>query len=308
MDNLRSFGNALKLIREELSLSKVEVSKSTGINEETIRRIEYGKVIPKFETLDYLSDAYKLDLIKLFVEYRIKDQAYFYELKNRIELKLDNNKIYNLYSDLKELKTFLMYVDNLFYKKSIQQLIFLVKFILLYRKDKKYQESLDTLINAIKITNFDFDLNNYQSFVYNSLEIRLLMNIAFIMNRLNNTKQYIEILQFCVDSADINDNIYPKLCHNLAGAYRRSKNFKRSLYYSNFAIESAQRQQNYSGLYIIFYGKGLSQFFLGIDEYKKTFNTSMTLCEAFGHSEAKKNLIKKAKNSIGIDLQKCSHD
>lgn len=295
MDNIISFGKALKDIRENLCLSKIEVSSLAGINEVTLRRIEQGKVIPKFETLDYLSEAYNMDIVELFMEYRIKDQDYYYELKRRIELRLNTDDISSLYLELKELKSFLKHVKSSYFKINIQQLILLIESILLYRNENKFEKSLEVIFKAIRLTNSDFKLNNYKSFVYSSLEIRLLMNISFILNRLNKPEKYVEILEFCTDTADTSDNIYPKLCHNLAGAYRRSKKLKRSLYYANLAIESAQAQQNYNGLYILYYGKALSEFDLGLKDYKKSLKTSLTLCDTFGQSRVKKIFIEKFK-------------
>ncbi|WP_132995926.1 helix-turn-helix domain-containing protein [Sporanaerobacter acetigenes] len=86
--NLISFGEALRNIRGELALTLDDVSELSGINSETIRRIELGKVIPKFETLELLSLAYKQDLNAMFLKYRIDDCSYFYEIKN------SNNQMY----------------------------------------------------------------------------------------------------------------------------------------------------------------------------------------------------------------------
>lgn len=45
--------------------------------------VKHCKVIPKFETLELLSLAYKQDLNAMFLKYRKDGCSYFYEIKNR---------------------------------------------------------------------------------------------------------------------------------------------------------------------------------------------------------------------------------
>ena len=106
------------------------------------------------------------------------------------------------------------------------------------------EKSLNILTDCIRITTSSFSLDNYKSYNYNPTELRVLMNIAFVANRLGETRKYKEMLKFCVYKVDPNDVSYPKLCHNLAGAYRRNKNYESSLYYSDLAIKTAQEQRN----------------------------------------------------------------
>lgn len=301
MDNYIIFGRRLEHIREGLSLSKLDVYKLTGISTETIRRIEYGKVIPKFETLDLLSEVYKKDIVKLFIDYRLKDYSYFNELINRIELKFDNHGMSSLYEEAEELKSFVTNIDNSFYKVTIEQMIVLIESIILYRNEKRYEKSLNTLIDGIRLTTPEFSLEKYKDFVYNSLEIRLLMNIAFLVNKLGEKQMYTELLEFCVGITEPNESMYPKLCYNLASAYRRNKDYEKSLKYSSLSIQFAQKQRNYGSLNILFYGKGLSEFHLDMEEYRDSFKMCFSLCDAFGQLELKENLIKTFKKIHGVD-------
>lgn len=303
MDNLAHFGRFLENIRENLSLTKVEVSRLSGLNTETIRRIEYGEVLPKFETLDQLSNTYKMDIVQLFIEHRLKDYAYFHRLEDRVESLIDRNDISSLPKVLFKLESFYKIIDDTsFYKGSAKQLILLIKSIILYKGDKGYEKSLSILIEGIRITTPSFSLDNYKYYNYNPTELRVLMNIAFVVNRLGETRKYKEMLKFCVYKVDPNDVSYPKLCHNLAGAYRRNKNYESSLYYSDLAIKTAQKHRNYNGLNILFYGKGLSEFYLGLEDYKKSFETCFYLCEAFGQLELKETYLSNIKNILGVEM------
>lgn len=295
------FGKALRNIRKDLSLTQNEVALLSQVNAETIRRIEAGKVIPRFETLESLSNVYKVDLNSLFLEYRVDDYSYFYEIKNRLEGKFNNDEFHTLDLEIKELKS-IVNINNTFYKDFITQLILLSEAVILYKKMKSYNKALENLIQAIRITTPKFNLENYDSFVYSSIEIRVLMNIAFVLNKLNQKDGYKNILEFCVVNLNFDDELYPKLCHNLAGVYRRNKNFKKALEYSNIGIKSSKENRNINTLHGLYYGKGIVEYKLDKPEYKKSLNIAFTLCEAFGQDELRKTIIDNCRNVFGIEI------
>lgn len=70
MYDLKGFGNELKKLRLSLTLKQSDVTKLTGVNEDTLRRLENGLSIPKIETLDNLSFVYKINLMILFDNYK----------------------------------------------------------------------------------------------------------------------------------------------------------------------------------------------------------------------------------------------
>lgn len=84
-----------------------------------------------------------------------------------------------LHIELKSLNNLLTSTKNPYYKMLIRQLLLFIKAIIQYN-DNYNDKSLNLLKEAIKITTPHFDLNTYNSFVYSSMEIRILMNIAFI--------------------------------------------------------------------------------------------------------------------------------
>lgn len=299
---LISFGKALRKIRKDLNLTQNDVSLLSGINSETIRRIENGKVVPRFETLEFLSAIYKQDLNALFLKHRIKDYSYFHELLNRIEGKFDEDEFYTLNIELEKLNTAFNCANNLFYKNLTKQLILLVQAVISYKGNGDNSGALIKLIDALKITTPSFSLDTYKSFTYSSMEIRILMNIAFVMNRLNNKEEYLEIIEFCVNSVDTDDKIYPKLCHNLAGVYRRNKNFEKALEYSNIGIKSSQENRHLNGLSLLYYGKGIAEYKLNKEEYLESFRTSIYLCKALGQDSLKNTIITNCKEAFNIDL------
>jgi len=134
------------------------------------------------------------------------------------------------------------------------------------------------------------------------MEIRILMNIAFIFNKLNHQEKYIEILEFCINTLNNDDEIYPKLCHNLEGAYIRNKDFKKALYFSNIGIESCQKNRNLNGLSLLFYGKGIAEYRLGKKENIDSLKTSIYLCKAFRQDQLEIAIRNNCKEFLDITL------
>lgn len=298
---LESFGEKIRDIRKEMQLTQNDVSELSGINMETLRRIENGKVIPKFETLDLLSSIYKKDINDLFLKYRVYNYSYYYEIENRIEAKLDRNDFKTLDIEIKELNILLKYINNSFYKSLITQLSLLTEAGILYSHMKKEDEAIGKLIEAMKITNPLFNLSDYSSFIYSSMELRILMNITAVSHLSNHTGKHIEIMEFCLKSADSNDEVYPKICGTLAGIYIQKKNFKKALELADSAIKACQKSRKLNSLNLLYYMKGTAEYILGMEEYRKSMDTAITLCEAFGHDGLREIIIDSYNNIENIE-------
>ncbi|MGV8145553.1 MAG: helix-turn-helix domain-containing protein [Alkaliphilus sp.] len=102
---LTEFGNALRQIRVNARLTQFDVHLLTGLNEDTLRKIENGKSIPKYETLEILTSIYKLDLLELLKTHRkstyISD---FYNNLDRIIMVNDSDLINSLNNNMDQLR------------------------------------------------------------------------------------------------------------------------------------------------------------------------------------------------------------
>lgn len=300
--NLISFGETLKIKRTGLKLTLEFISEMTGVNSQTISRIEAGKVIPKIETLEFLSTTYKEDLLSMFLDHRLTNYSYFYEIRNRLEGKFDSNELDTLQIELEELNIYINYVTSPYYKNLISQLILLTEAIILYSMENNYCDSLNKLTDAIKLTTPKFTIANYDSFVYSSTEIRILINISFVLNKLGRKDDYQNIMEFCFNSVESSDKLYPRICHNLAGVYRRSQQFMMAIEFSNMGIEACQKTREFSILSTLYYGKGIAEFKLNKEEYIRSLNMAITLCEAFGQINLKDKMISNCRQVFGIDI------
>ncbi|WP_350342991.1 transcriptional regulator [Proteinivorax tanatarense] len=295
---LNYFGQYLRDLREKLRLSQSDVCDLSGVSEKTLRRIEAGKVLPKFETLEILSSIYKKDLNLLLLEYR--DEAYplFLDAQNKLEKRLNENDIANLNKILKELEYLSKIMQSDYYVLLTRQLILLTEAVVLYKLDKKFNEAYYRLLNAIKLTTSDFNLDNYTDFAYSSMEVRILMNIAFVLNKLGDKEKYIEIMEFIFDYIEYSDSIYPKICHNLGVAYKRAEKYKKAVKFAELGIEYCKENQQFNGLPILYYGKGVAEFSLQDDEYIRSIKKAIYLCEACGNKKLKSFILSKCKNSL----------
>lgn len=303
-NNINNFGDFLLNTRVSIGLTLNDCAKLARIHPETIRRIESNKVLPNFETLELLSLVLKKDLSSIFLDYRLNDPDYCFELINRLERNFDSDNYFALDSDLKELNSILNKMENNLYKQFISQLILLTQAVILYKCNNDNNNALIKLIEALKITTPDFEVANYNSHIYSHMEIRILMNIGFIYNRLNDEDKYLEILKFCVNSVEVNDKLYPKLCHNLSTAYYRNKEYLKALKYANKGIESSKMIYNFASLGYLYYGKGLAEYRLNDDSFLDTLNLSITLCNAFGQDNLAEIIKNNCKKFFNIDLLK----
>jgi len=76
--------------------------------------------------------------------------------------------------------------------------------------------------------------------------------MAFVLNRLGYRDKYQEVMEFCINSVEPNDELYPKLCHNLSGVHRRNQAFEKALKFSNIGIETCQKTGIFNGLNILY--------------------------------------------------------
>lgn len=301
--NLFLFGKRLKDIREKLGLTQKQVVDMALIDERTLRRMERGKVIPKLETLEALSVIYKTDLVSAIIESRITDYSMLLQTQRNIDLKLINEEMSNFDNELKLIDKLLENIENEYYKILITQFKFFL-YGIRYYKNKEYQNAMDMYINAIKQTLNDFSLDNYKEYSFSLMEIRILMNIALVEDKCEQDEKYEEILKFCINQCDENNEIYPRICHNLAGVYRKKEEYSRALFYDNKGIEICKKNMFADTLAVLYYGKAFVEYRLEKTEYKKSLDLSLQLCNIFEQIELMKQIIVNCEDVLGIDMSK----
>lgn len=285
-----------------LNLTQCDVSKLTGISVEALRKIENGKVVPKFETLDLLSPILKEDLNQLLLSYRIANYHKFEQVINSMEYKLYIDEYETLPIELNDLKTLLNNSSSYYFTNILNQFILLIEAIILNKKFNKTQESLNKLIEALKMTTPKFSLSKYKSFVYNSIELRILVHIALLIKNMETIEKSLEIMEFCMKIVEPNDGIYPEICYNLACVFHKLHIHEETLKYSNLGIDHYVKHKNYNGISLLYFRKGIAEYFLNDDCFVDSLNKSIILSEVFKQYEIKDMIVEDCKKFYGIEL------
>ncbi|AAM25503.1 hypothetical protein TTE2364 [Caldanaerobacter subterraneus subsp. tengcongensis MB4] len=260
--------------------------------------------MPKQETLDLMSVIFKRDLNELLLKYRLKDYSSFYKIKTSIEDKLEGGEFEDLKKDVEELKKI---IDegkmSLYYIRLLKQLLLLVESVIEKTVNNDYEKALEKLIEAMKLTIPDFSLSNYTRFVYSSMEVRILMNIALIVREKESEKS-IEMLLFCLEALEP-DNVEERVrvYYNLSYAYYLASIYDKALYYAEQGIKTCAENKTLNGLALLYFRKGIAEFKLNRENYMDSLLKAVNLSKICGHEKLKKMVIESCKKIYNIDLE-----
>lgn len=287
--NLADLGLALRDIRNSLRLSQLDVKNKTGINEDTLRKIENGLVIPKYETLEILSTVYKCDLLKIL--YRCRENKQFYSYYNTIDRIITNNDvslIQELIDDFKRVQTSQQVTSLLINHTELHQFdLFLTAIREYYQEDIQSSRNAEKiLINALRMTISDFCVSNFNSYNYNLFEIRILLLIGLIRDKCDDLSISTKILYFiledlmkkCDDDVELQKLILKIYC-NLSYNYHKSDDHSNALKFSDEGISYAVKKENMSFLYVLYARKGIAEYFLGNKDHLDSLRKSIHLLE-----------------------------
>ncbi len=301
MYSLSSFSKKIKELRLCNKLTQREVSELAYIDIRTLSRIENGLVIPKIETLEILSQIYHEDLLEILIESRFEDYDEIKDIRNNIEYKINNSLFMELELEKDNLSTIYKTIEYSYLKQKISQIILFIDAIL-FIENNKFDIAYNTIIKSIPLTIYDFDVNNYKKFYYNTFEIRLLMLLAHINYRMKNIDLYHELLKYCYNQSNESDNIFPRLCINLSNSYKRMNNYSKALEILNKGIESALQFNIYYDLDLLYYSKGTTEYNLGIKDYRVTLEKAISFCDLTERTQNKQKFKDKLKKHFDIEL------
>lgn len=285
--NLKPFGLQLKKLRDTNGYSQTDVQSLCGINPDTLRRLENGYTIPKYETLELLSQVYKVDLLNILRRYRSNEGLYTYY--ERLDLLISRYNI-EVLKDLE--KDFKIYMDSSGKDLVNQSLYHQFKLLLLgirqYNQEdnKEKVKSLNTFIEALKYSIKDFHVDLYQQFKYNVFEIRILLLVALGLSLHEQYELSNSYLNFILlDIAQISPvdmqismlviKVYVQLSYN---SHYLSDDLK-TLEYANKGIQYSVDNNIMYALFLLYYRKGIAEFMLKNDNYMDSLHKSIQLLE-----------------------------
>ena len=301
--NTKGFGNEIQQLRRSMNLSREALSDLTYIGVDTLKNIESGKVLPNLENLDIISVALKKDLSQLLLQYRVNNPDNYDSIIKKIEDRFDAGDISSLEQELPDLKSLLDTTTNNYIRGHISQLILLIESSL-KEKIGNLSQAYELLISSLTQGIPDFHMKNYNKFSYSSIELRILLNIAMILNKTECEKKSLEIMEFCFDNINTSSNLYPKICFNLSYQYHRLAMHKSALRYADYGIDYCEDTGNFTGINHLYFRKGIAAFKLGHINYKEILLKSIYLSEILGQDNIKDLIIKNCKEMYSIDLDK----
>lgn len=304
--DLEAFGNELRDIRKSLRLTQKNIADQTLISIDTLRRIENGKVLPKQETLDLMSVILKRDLNEVLLKYRLKDYSAFNKIKTSIESILEGGEFDRLKKEAEKLQKIIQEGKmSLYYTQLLKQLFLLVEAIIEKTVNNNYEKALEKLIQAMRITIPNFSLSNYASFVYSSMEIRILMNIAIIIEKIESPEKSIKKFLFCLESLE-QDNIEEraKIYYNLSYSFHLISDYDKELYYADLGIKTCVKNKSLNGLGLLYFRKGIAEYHLKKENYTDSLLKAIHLFEISGHERLKQMALENCRKFYNIELAK----
>ncbi|MBI9014062.1 MAG: helix-turn-helix transcriptional regulator [Clostridiales bacterium] len=308
--DFKEFGQKVKKIRLSAGFTQKDVRNLIGLNEDTLRKIENGFVIPKYETLELLSSLYKKDLLIVLSKER------------------KQNELYNLYNDLDDLiinfnqGTFeqlslklqlihQQHATDLISQHEITQLKILLEAINDYFTDSQSDISylIDKLLPTFSLVNNEYDFAKYSQFKYSIIEIRILILIGLVYVKLENIIKSNDILIFCLDyllqvstlTIEMSKLII-KIYYNISYNFHRLDNHQKALDYAILGIEYTKNIQTTYSLPYLLARKAFAQYFLNIEEYQNTFLQTVKLLEVMDDRESIDMFKDVALNRYGIKI------
>ena len=285
------FSQKLKDIRLSLNLSQAHVSDATGINIDTIRKIENGYSFPKYETLAHLSLCYKINLHNLLSEYLTSNLLY--DFLKKLDKLINEGK----FTEIKKLyDTFTSELDKVEDLKlasqiELKQIHYLIQAVSLRYKGE-LELALESVKSGFKITISNFEFIDYSHFTYSSLEARLLIIAAACLGDLRQCQLSIQISKFVLDLLEVDtyssktEDLYViKSLANISYNCHRLDDHAQALEYANKGIEIALSKGYLDMLHFLFLRKAVAQLRLGIAEHICTFRNALYVLKIQGNQE-----------------------
>ena len=306
----QEFGNYLKKLRESLKITQNNVYELTGLSLETIRKLERGISIPRYDTLELLSKVYKVDVLQIFSLYRSSSELYeFYNNLDRLIVEYNQEKLTNL------LEAFQNNVSDetttkVFEKKELEQFILILKGIEIYSSKENKEECFDYFLKAMKISNSSFELEHINKFKYTQLEHRILLLISLALSVTRDLKLANQILIMSLETyqlkyrLDFNDiRLMIKIYFNLSYNYFGLEDYQNSLKYADEGIKYCREHHSMYALSGLFYRRGIAKLFMDDDEYMLDLKYAMQLFHINGHFKLAKIYQDITLKKYGIEIE-----
>lgn len=264
-------------IRKNIGYTRDQVSSICGVNTDTIRKIENGEVIPRFDTLELLSRVYKINLVQVLDRFKSQSNiTYFYDLIDYHTSRSDKDELNKVINEFREFCK-LFNICSLIDIKELNQLKLFVDALELLYSDKadRYLLSYNLLLKSVGVTLSNFDITRVKDYDYDFFELRILYTISSVLIYLGKYDISIEILKLYLNKMDIisypktvEQNILIRVYSLLSYNCHMLNQHENALNYANLGIDFCLKNNNMSNLPLLLSRKGIAILNLSGDDYK----------------------------------------
>lgn len=294
--NMKEFGEVVRSIRRSLRLTQQDVRDRVGISENTLLKLEKGQVIPKYETLELLSLAYKIDIMALFQKHRYDSSL------ETLMIRVDEAIISNQPSELEKCQAnYLQYLEtgnhrDLINASDLSLLeCFLTNAIKYYRrnlKDFQIREMIQDLRETLKKVNPELQWHQLKRGRYNLWEIRLLTLLALLEGNLEHYDVSINILETIYDRFKSlrhqvvrEQKVFLIALFNLSYHYHVTDQFEKALTIAEEGIDYARETSDINLMHGLYYRKGIALYLLHQPGYDEALRNAVTILEIMEKKE-----------------------
>lgn len=288
------YAKLMKDIRVGCKLTQSDVQKLCGVNCDTLRKIENGTSIPKIETLELISEVYKTDLITLYRSCRensiLKD---FYMSLDEGIASSDPHKLNEIYAEFSALNVDCYFEDILNKNHLVLIEIFIKEASNFFNGEFiNHQFSIKCLIGALQLVEDDYRLDDFSTYMYDNVEIRILLLIGLIHAKLSEFERSNSILQFCLNylknspvQSTETRKLVTKLILNVSYNHHLLSNYKLAYEYAESGISYILETFSIYCLPQLYARKAVAELKLSSGNHQDSFNKCIHLLEIIGDFE-----------------------
>ncbi len=309
--NLEEFGQNLKNIRKKMGISQTDIQSHYGISADTLRRIEQGQVIPRYDTLELLSVIYKQDLLELLKKNRSnKLLMEFHNSLDEIISSYKTDAFNTLEADFQNTISSIP-KTSLLNLSEVEQFKLFLKAIKIFnsRNEQEIPNAFPILMESLKITIPSFSLKNFHKVKYNYLESRILLLLSLILIETNQYEVSNSIMEFLLkdflEESERTKHVHhliAKIYTNLAYNHHMLDRHTDVIIAANKGIDYCIKEEITHGLFLLYYRKGIAQLQLGDDQYLESLKAAIFILKLHNKNELLEIYKKVTKDKYGVEL------
>ena len=297
--DMTHFSASLRALRTVLGFTITDVAKETGISASTIKLLETGKAVPRFETLHVLSNFYKVDVFTLFNQHQYERSVVYYF--DQINTYIAINEQKSIVNSLTQLLIHLNEDDTLPIEHNdlIQLKLYIEGLILASKCISDSSPEVELALNkykaALSVKNHSFEFDSFKQYKFLSIEFNILFAAASLLGLKRQCTLSNQILFHVVDYFDSFSNtsthkLLKSKCYAIiAYNFHRISNNEEALNYADVGIQYCLQNDTSLYLPLLLGRKSIALFHMKDPTWNTYIRQAITLLEIQNRMELKRH-------------------